>query len=296
MHRRVLDLPDLLSPGDVLVVNNSRVIPARLSLFKQSGGAAEVLLLEPADADPKVWDALVRPGRRLAPGTILAGSVGGEPLLEVGDRVGEGVRRVRFLGDPAQVMDRHGALALPPYIRTPLSEPSRYQTVYAERPGSVAAPTAGLHLTPEVLTRCRERGAEVHAIDLAVGLATFRPVAAGSAEDHVMHAETYSVPRATWDACEQARRVVAVGTTTVPALESAAASGALEGRTGLFIRGDYEFRLVDVLMTNFHQPRSTLLLLLESFAGPRWADLYQVALRDGYRFLSFGDAMLVARR
>jgi S-adenosylmethionine:tRNA ribosyltransferase-isomerase len=160
----------------------------------------------------------------------------------------------------------------------------------------VAAPTAGLHLTDAVLDRCRQAGAHVVAVDLAVGVATFRPVDAERAEDHVMHAEHYRIPAETWEACRSARRVVAVGTTTVRALETVAATGALEGPTDLYIHGGYPFAVVDVLLTNFHMPRSTLLLLLEAFCGPRWRDLYRTALAEGYRFLSFGDAMIVGRQ
>ena len=299
-HRRVADLPDLVGPGDVVVVNDSRVIPARLRLAKATGGAAEVMLLEPDPADPeqRSWTALVRPGRRLPPGTPLhpARETQGEPVVEVGERLDdEGVRRVRFLSDPETVLARCGEMALPPYIHRALTRPDRYQTVYAERPGSVAAPTAGLHLTQEVLDRITGRGAEIRRVDLQVGLATFRPVGAENVEDHVMHRERYSVPAATWEACRHARRVIAVGTTTVRALESAALTGRLEGSSDLFIRPGFPFSVVDVLMTNFHMPRSTLLLLLEAFAGARWRGLYGVALREGYRFLSFGDAMIVGR-
>ncbi len=287
-HLRVVDLPNLLGEGDVLVVNNSRVVPARLRLRKQTGGAAEVLLLEPRHGASATWEALVRPGRRLPPGTVLyAGDV---PVLEVGERLAEGARLVRGLVDD---LGAFGALALPPYIHLDLEDQGRYQTVYADRPGSVAAPTAGLHLTTRVLEECVSRGVAVAHLDLAVGLGTFRPIKAQHVEDHQVHAERYSVPGETWEACRDAKRVVAVGTTTVRALESAAATGALEGRTELYIRPGHHFSVVDVLMTNFHQPLSSLLVLLEAFAGPRWRHLYDVALRQGYRFLSFGDAMLV---
>jgi len=292
-HRRVRDLPELLEPGDVVVLNNSRVLPARLRLHKESGGAAEVLLLEP-DLASSTWNALVRPGRRLPPGTVLYAA--GRPALEVGERLDAGQRRVRILSErPEELLGALGTIPLPPYIRAPLADPERYQTVYARHPGSVAAPTAGLHLTDEVLAACRAREIVVKEVDLAVGLGTFRPVTSAQAEDHVMHAERYRVPADTMKACRDARRVVAVGTTTVRALESAAASGELEGRSHLFIHGQYPFQVVDVLMTNFHQPRSTLLLLLEAFCGPRWRVLYGEALAAGYRFLSFGDAMLVGR-
>jgi S-adenosylmethionine:tRNA ribosyltransferase-isomerase len=291
VHRRIRDLPDLLGPGDVVVVNDTRVVPARLLLAKASGGAAEVLLLEGFGED---WLALVRPGRRLPPGTAL-GPPGGEPLLEVGERVGGGRRRVRLLVPAGEVMARHGQVALPPYITRPLADAERYQTVYARRPGSVAAPTAGLHLTEEVLRRIEERGSKVCTVDLSVGMATFKPITAARAEDHEMHTEQYRVPDATWEACRSARRVVAVGTTTVRALETAALTEKLEGRSELFIRPGFSFSVVDVLLTNFHLPRSSLLLMLEAFMGRRWREVYVAALESGYRFLSFGDAMIAAR-
>lgn len=300
-HKHVRDLPDLLKPGDLLVVNDTRVLPARLHLRKETGGAAEVLLLEPTgdDGDDR-WEALVRPGRRLAPGTVLLAD-DDTPVVEVGEPVAataddtddgdDGRRLVRVLADP----DRYGTVPLPPYIAAPLADPERYQTVYAARPASVAAPTAGLHLTDDVLARCKEKGIDVARVELVVGLDTFRPIAVEWLEDHVMHSERYSVPPETMEACARAKRVVAVGTTVVRALESAAL-GKLEGRTDLFICGDYPFKVVDLLLTNFHLPRSTLLVLLEAFYGPGWRGLYEQALEGGYNFLSFGDAMLLARQ
>jgi S-adenosylmethionine:tRNA ribosyltransferase-isomerase len=188
---------------------------------------------------------------------------------------------------------------LPPYIHHDLADAERYQTVYATDRGiterSVAAPTAGLHFTPDLLAACEASGARIARVDLAIGLDTFRPVTAATAEAHRMHTERYRVPDATMEACATADRVVAIGTTAVRALESAAATGELSGRTDLYIHGDYPFRVVDVLVTNFHLPRSSLLLLVESFYGPQWRDLYATALDDGYRFLSFGDAMVVPR-
>lgn len=296
VHRTVHDLPDVLGAGDVVVVNTTRVLPARLQLVKASGGAAEVLLLQPDPGSAgAAWEALVRPGRRLPPGTVLAARTNGARVVEVGERLDGGRRRVRLLADATEVFAACGSVALPPYIREPLADPERYQTVYADQAGSVAAPTAGLHLTPEVLARCRGRGAEVCGLDLAVGLATFRPLGDGPVEDHVMHRERYRVPEETMDACRRAERVLAVGTTTVRALETAALTGALEGDSELFIRPGFQFAVVDILMTNFHLPRSSLLVLLEAFCGPRWRSLYREALVAGYRFLSFGDAMLVAR-
>jgi len=293
-HHRVRDLPGLLHPGDVVVVNDTRVLPARLHLRKASGGAAEVLLLEPEEKGARCWRALIRPARRLPPGTVLY-APDGQPLVEVGDSDdGGATRRVTLLGEPWP----YGEIPLPPYLHRALADPERYQTVYAARPASVAAPTAGLHLTDGVLRALAERGIEVARVELVVGLDTFRPVVVEAAEEHRMHSEAYRVPPTTWESCTRARaegrRVVAIGTTTVRALEAAARSG-LTGRTDLFIRGDYEFEMVDVLLTNFHLPRSTLLLLVEAFAGPGWREAYRTALADGYRFLSFGDAMLVTR-
>jgi S-adenosylmethionine:tRNA ribosyltransferase-isomerase len=289
VHRHVFDLPALLGAGDLLVVNESKVIPARLHLRKHTGGAVEVLLLEPRETSSRDWEALVRPGRRVPPGTRLLAD--GEEVAEVGAHLDGGRRVVSLLA--YDVAERVGEVPLPPYIRRPLVDPDRYQTVYATRPGSVAAPTAGLHLDADVLDRCVASGAAVARVDLSVGLDTFRPVD-GALDDHKMHSERFRVPEATLAACAQARRVIAVGTTTVRALESAA-RGAHEGRTDLFIRPGFDFKVVDVLLTNFHLPRSTLLVLLAAFCGPRWRDLYDVALADGYRFLSFGDCMLVSR-
>jgi S-adenosylmethionine:tRNA ribosyltransferase-isomerase len=299
-HRTVTDLPDLVRPGDVVVVNTTRVLPARLRLHKPTGGAVEVLLLERLPTGG--WEALVRPSRKVAPGTELA--AGDDLAVRFGGSgPGDGTRFVelRTTGalDELDVLARHGVVPLPPYITAPLSDPERYQTVFAERPGSVAAPTAGLHLTPTVLDGCRDAGARIEAVDLVVGMGTFRPISAAKVEDHHMHAERYRVPAATLAACEAARaaggRVVAVGTTTVRALESAALSGELEGRTELFIHRPWHWRAVDVLMTNFHLPRSSLLVLIDAFVGPRWRDLYAAALAAGYRFLSFGEAMLLER-
>jgi|SRR5579875_370761 len=292
-HLSVRDLPSLVAKGDVLVLNTSRVVPARLMLRKQTGGEAEVLLLETLD-DEGTWEAMVRPGRRLPPGTVLYR--GPLAVLQVAERLPGGTRAVRSLVPDLTAL---AELALPSYIHEPLKDPERYQTVYSDRPGSVAAPTAGLHLTERVMQECRERGARFVSVDLAVGPGTFKPIKAGRAEDHEMHAERYSVPPQTWEACQEARRaggrVWAVGTTAVRALESAAATGSFQGRTELYIRPGHHFLVVDVLMTNFHQPKSTLLVLLEAFAGRRWRDLYALALAKGYRFLSFGDAMVVGR-
>lgn len=293
----VADLPDLLRAGDLLVVNDTRVLPARLRLTKATGGDVEVLLLERRPSGD--WEALVRPSRRVAPGTVLH-LADGAPAVEVGEEV-DGRRIVRLLeGDAAAgteppLLTHHGEVPLPPYIAEPLADADRYQTVFARRPGSVAAPTAGLHLTDAVLARCRARGIGVASVELQVGLGTFRPITADRVEDHVMHAERYRIDDSVMEEVAGARRVVAVGTTVVRALESAAASGRTEGRTELFIHDGHPWRTVDVLLTNFHVPRSSLLVLVQSFVGPRWRDLYGTALERGYRFLSFGDAMLLQR-
>jgi S-adenosylmethionine:tRNA ribosyltransferase-isomerase len=203
-------------------------------------------------------------------------------------------------GPLLDVLERFGEMPLPPYITEVLAEQERYQTVFSERPASAAAPTAGLHPTPEVLARCADRGIGRADVELVVGLGTFRPIATDHIEDHVMHGEFFRVPQETLDACARTKanggRVVAVGTTAVRALESAAAFGVTDGRTELFIHGDYDFALVDRMMTNFHLPKSSLIVMIDAFIGPRWRDLYSDALRDGYRFLSFGDAMLLTRR
>jgi S-adenosylmethionine:tRNA ribosyltransferase-isomerase len=291
-HRHVRDLPDLLDPGDLLVVNDTRVRRARLQLRKESGGAVEVLLLEPHGDG---WEALVRPSKRVAPGTRLQAD-GLE--LQVDDDLGEGRRVVRVLsGD----LDQHGDIPLPPYIHQPLADAERYQTVYAERPASAAAPTAGLHLTSAVLDASAARGIGLARVELVVGLDTFRPIAVDRLEDHPMHSEAYAVPASTVEAIAATRdgggRVVAVGTTVVRALEAWAATGSTDGRTRLFIRPGFEFAVVDRLVTNFHLPRTTLLALVAAFAGPHWRDLYAAALADDrYRFLSFGDAMLLTRQ
>lgn len=327
-HLRVADLDSLLKPGDVVVVNDTRVFPARLRLRRATGGAVEVLLLpasaddEPPGSSPRPvqgggsagvhstgggsaadgWrEALVRPSRRLRVGEVVAS---GGLELEIGADLGRGRRLVRPVAPSAddQDLDRDldrlegaGEVALPPYIREPIADPERYQTVFARRPGSVAAPTAGLHLTEALLEKIRARGATVAALELAIGLDTFRPVTADRLDDHVMHREHYRVPAAAAEAVAAAQRVVAVGTTVVRALETWVATGEASGRSSLFIRRPFDWRAVDVLMTNFHLPRSTLLCLVDAFVGPRWRRLYETALVEGYRFLSFGDAMFLSR-
>ena len=297
-HRQVRDLPDVLQRGDLVVVNDTRVIPARLRLRRATGGASEVLLLEPRDADRRVWEALVRPARKLPPGTILFDAAG-DAVVEIGARTEAGdTFAVTVLGD-GDVLARLSALGempLPPYIHTALADPERYQTVFADEPASAAAPTAGLHLTGDVFAGLASRGIGWVTVELVVGLDTFAPITEEDPLTHRMHSERYQVPAETWAAVADARRVVAIGTTTVRALESASATGRLAGRTELFLHPGREPEVVDLLMTNFHLPRTTLLLMIEAFVGPRWRRLYALAAAAGYRFLSFGDAMLLDRR
>jgi S-adenosylmethionine:tRNA ribosyltransferase-isomerase len=273
-HRHFRDLGTELPEGALVVVNDTRVLPARLRVRRPTGGEAEVLLLEPRE--DSLWEALARPTKRLRPGMRLG-------QVELVDHLGEGRWLVRLQGPPA------GEAPLPPYIVEPLADPERYQTVYAAEDGSAAAPTAGLHFTHELLA-----GLDVERITLHVGLDTFRPVTADELEEHELHSERYRVDRRTWERIAAARRVVAVGTTTVRVLESLARGAPLEGRTSLFVTPGFEFRRVDALVTNFHLPRSTLLALVMAFAGiEETRRLYRAAIEERYRFYSFGDAMLI---
>lgn len=301
-HRRVAQLAELLEPGDLLVVNDTRVIPARLELQRDTGGSAEALLLEPLSDDRRRWEALVRPGGKLKVGELLTAADSDVEIVRMGERTAAGdTFEIELLtdDDPMHLLDVHGSMPLPPYIGTRLDDPDRYQTVYASEPGSAAAPTAGLHFTDEVFASLAERSIDVVTVELVVGLDTFQPISTENPLDHPMHTERYRVPTATWEACGEARRsgrrVVAVGTTAVRALESAAARNELSGRTNLFISRGFEWQVVDVLMTNFHLPKTTLLMMIDAFIGSRWRELYDVAMAGEYRFLSFGDAMLLTR-
>lgn len=288
-HRTVADLDQILRPGDLLVVNDTKVLAARLNLNKPTGGAVEVLLLEPTGEHGR-WQALVRPSKRVAPGTVL--ELDGRPMATVGEVLADGRRLVDI---SPEAIDVAGQVPLPPYIHEPLADPDRYQTVFARRLGSVAAPTAGLHLTDDLLARLSDRGVGIERVELRVGLGTFRPITAELIADHDMHAEHYSVTAEAWQRIQDAERVVAVGTTVVRTLESVARTGRLDGDTSLFITRGFDWQVVDVLLTNFHVPRSSLLVLVDAFIGPRWRSLYRVALDEGYRFLSFGDCMLLER-
>jgi S-adenosylmethionine:tRNA ribosyltransferase-isomerase len=303
-HRRFADFPELLEPGDLLVVNTSRVIPARLRGLRDNGREAEILLVHP-EPDGS-WLAMVHPGGKLKAGRKVR--FGEDATAEIVDVLRGGLRRVRFSGtlDVEGLMQSHGLVPLPPYIERPpdAADRDRYQTVYAEVDGSVAAPTAGLHFTADVLQRLERRGAVRAEVVLHVGPGTFKPVEAEDPERHEMHAEWYEIPEPTAAAVAAAkrdgRRVWAVGTTVARTLESAAEgepAGVAPGSgwTDLFIYPPYEFRVVDALLTNFHLPRSTLLMLVAAFAGrePTLA-AYREAVAEGYRLFSYGDAMAIS--
>lgn len=320
-HRTFRDIDDYLRPGDLLVANQSRVLPARLRGVKEgTGGQIEVLLLAVrADVGPDIWEALVKPGRRLRTGQRLTF---GDGLLEaeILESTASGGRIVRFSSAQTSVADalsRIGSVPLPPYIHAPLADAERYQTVYAREPGSAASPTAGLHFTPELLETLQERGVGVTFVTLHIGLDTFRPIAVGALAEHTMHSEEIELDEPTASHINATRagggRIIAVGTTSVRVLESVAkitherqAAGSGEqsnenevvmpfrGRTSLFITPGHTFRAVDVMLTNFHLPRSTLLVLVSAFAGRElMLHAYEQAVREHYRFYSFGDAMLI---
>lgn len=305
-HRVFGDVVDLVEPGDVVVVNESRVLPARLLGHKPTGAPSEILLTRPANAegDPYLWEALVRPGGKLKPGRTVIIAEG--LTVEILDSAPGGGRLVRLVTKDTveEALERHGHMPLPPYLARedePLDR-ERYQTVYAKDPGSVAAPTAGLHFTPDILGRLAAKGVKRAAVTLHVGIGTFRPVEVDDLEHHEMHEESYRVPSETADVVNATRdaggRVWAVGTTTLRTLESSVdstgrvVSGARS--TDLFVHPPYDFAVVDGLLTNFHLPRSSLLMLVAAFAGyERTMAAYEVAIRGDYRFYSYGDAMAV---
>ncbi len=296
-----LELPELLERGDLVVVNETRVRAARLlGRRRGTGGRVELLVLE--RRGDGAYDALARPARRLRPGVVIEVGWATATVVATHD---QGRIVVEFeTDDPETLFAMAGAVPLPPYFTGVLEDPERYQTIFAREPGSAAAPTAGLHFTSEVARGLGARGIDLTTIDLHVSLDTFRPLTTDHVEEHVMHSEWCSVPPPTVEriarARERAGRVVAVGTTVVRALESHGDGHggvvAGEGPTRLFLRPGMEIRVGDLLVTNFHLPGSTLLVLLETFMGPRWRDVYDVALSRGYRFGSFGDAMLAERR
>src|SRR6266704_148057 len=300
-HARFPDLVDLVAPEDVLVLNLSRVIPARLRGKREKGGAAELLLVR--ELPDGTWLALGHPGGKLKPGRRVA--FGPDSVVEIVEMLGGGLRRVRFVGalDAQATLAQYGAVPLPPYIRRPArpEDRERYQTVYAAHDGSVAAPTAGLHFTPELLERIKRRGTAVATLDLHIGPGTFKPVDADDLADHPMHAEAYRVSDDAAQLINARRkaggRVWAVGTTVVRTLETVAAPGGTirpgAGDTSLFVYPPYTFRAVDRLLTNFHLPRSTLLMLVCAFGGYEHVmGAYREAVKERYRFYSYGDAMV----
>lgn len=300
-RRTFSELPELLSPGDCLVLNDSRVIPARLLGRLETGGACELMLLR--DVGDGVWETLARPGRKLRTGARAVFG-GGELRASVTDVTKGGNRLVRFECDGAfaDVLYRLGNTPLPPYITEKLDDAERYQTVYSRAPGSAAAPTAGLHFTPELLRAVSERGITAAYVTLHVGPGTFRPVKAENIEDHEMHGEHYELTDSAAAAVNLAKtsggRVVAVGTTSCRVLESAADENGLvaagSGETDIFIYPGYKFRCIDGLVTNFHLPESTLIMLVSALAGrERVLAAYAGAVRERYRFFSFGDAMMI---
>ncbi len=305
-HGTFSDIGEWLRRGDLLVVNDSRVMAARLRGRRESGGAVEILVLRPLEGHDGSWEGLVRPSRRLRTGEAVRV---GDAVVEVGEGAGDGTRALRFDRDVREVMAAHGETPLPPYIRDHSAPAGRYQTVYADPLGSAAAPTAGLHFTPELLAALEAGGVARASVTLHVGLDTFRPLDGEYTDEHRIHREWYQVPEGTRAAIERTRaeggRIVAVGTTAVRVLETAAESDAAAGWSELYITPPHRFAGVDALITNFHLPRSSLLLLVTAFvqagmgdAGPLDARdtllaAYAEALRRGYRFFSFGDAMLI---
>ena len=301
-HMHFYDLPSLLRPGDCLVLNDSRVLPARLIGKRAGGGSCEVLLL--IDRGERVWECLVRPGKKLRPGAKVTFGNGALSAEIVGEAEG-GNRLVRFdnQGIFLETLERLGKMPLPPYIKAELEDSERYQTVYSKVTGSAAAPTAGLHFTPELLERIRDMGVKVCYVTLHVGLGTFRPVKAENLDEHEMHSEYCVIPQETADAVNETKRaggrVVCVGTTSCRTLESwGAQDGSLKasaGWTSIFIYPGYRFKVLDALITNFHLPESTLIMLVSALAGREHVlAAYEEAVRERYRFFSFGDAMFIA--
>jgi S-adenosylmethionine:tRNA ribosyltransferase-isomerase len=286
-HHVFRGLPRFLRPGDALVLNETKVLPARLLGRRPGGGEVELLFLRDLGGR---WEVLARPSKRLRPGMTL--SVGGDEL-DLVENLGEG--RWRVAGENLRgTMERSGRMPLPPYIRATAEAEEAYQTIYARNPGSAAAPTAGFHFTDGVLERAERAGARIARVTLHVGTGTFAPVRADKLEEHRMHAEHYAVPQRAARIIKGAERVVAAGTTVARTLESWAESGKPDGESSLFIYPGYRWRLVDALLTNFHLPRSTLLAMVMSFGGKDlMREAYRVAVEERYRFYSFGDAMLI---
>ena len=301
-HHHFYDLPDFLRPGDCLVMNDSRVLPARLIGHRPTGGACEVLLL--TDRGERRWECLVRPGRRLRPGAqVIFGD--GQLTASILEELDDGKRLVHFhyQGIFLEILEQLGRMPLPPYIKAELQDNERYQTVYSKVVGSAAAPTAGLHFTPELLEQIRNMGVRECWVTLHVGLGTFRPVKAEDIQDHEMHSEFCQISQETADVINETRRsggrVICVGTTSCRTIESfAAQDGTMSARSGwtnIFIYPGYRFKVMDALITNFHLPQSTLIMLVSALAGREHVlAAYEEAVRERYRFFSFGDAMFIS--
>lgn len=298
----VLHLPDFLNSGDLVVVNNTKVLPARIPIVRKTGGLGEVFLLHRIDSG--IWSALVKPSSKIQPGEFVNVNISDsseEWEIEIGEDAGEGHRIVKFVGvEESLVIEMAGKVPLPPYlgdIEIPLE---RYQTMFARDDKSVAAPTAGLHFTPELIENLKAKNIQIVEVTLHVGVGTFRPIMSENIEDHKMHEERYDIKddvwRTIWDVKTNGGKIVAVGTTSLRTIESCALLGKLSGSTDLYCYGNFDFKVADFLFTNFHQPESSLLVLLDAFMGSRWRDLYSYALENEYRFLSFGDAMMVGRK
>jgi len=290
-HHTFRDLPRFLSPGDALVLNETKVLPARVKANKPTGGEVELLFLRALGLDHGgAWEVLARPSKRLRPGLWLTA---GEDRLKLVESLGDGHWSVSATDVPG-LLERRGRMPLPPYISPTPETESRYQTVYARNEGSAAAPTAGFHFTGQVLEDAERAGSEIARITLHVGVGTFMPVRTERLEDHRMHAEYYSVPLEAAQTVQHARRVVAAGTTAARALETWSANGKAEGESKLFVYPGYRWLAVDTLLTNFHLPRSTLLAMVMSFGGEELVrEAYRTAVRERYRFYSLGDAMLL---
>ena len=304
-HRIFRDIVEYIRPEDVLVLNNSRVIPARIFGKRPGGGAVEILMLRSLGID--TWEVLTRPGRKMKPGTSV--EIGGGLMIgEVTDIVADGNRIMRFSFDSGrfrsiyEVLHEVGTMPLPPYITEKLEDQERYQTVYSKTEGSAAAPTAGLHFTKELLDSIRKKGTEIAEVTLNVGLGTFRPVKSATVQGHVMHSEYYEISGETADSIMRRRssggRIISVGTTSCRVLESASGDDGIvrphSGDTDIFIYPGYRFKATDALITNFHLPESTLLMLVSAFAGRETIlAAYECAIREKYRFFSFGDAMMI---
>lgn len=299
-HKHFRDVYDLLNKGDLLVINTTKVYPARIFAHTEHGGKVEVLLLKRRDLTE--WEVLVKPGKKCREGVVL--KINDELSVEIISRTEEGGRIVRFIFDGVfeDILSRVGEMPLPPYIREKLKDQSRYQTVYCKKEGSAAAPTAGLHFTKELIERLKEKGVEFAEVNLNVGLGTFRPVKVDDLADHKMHTEYFEINQENAqkinNAKKEGRRVIAVGTTSVRTLESAANEdgtvNAVSGDTSIFIYPPYKFKVVDSLITNFHLPESTLVMLVSALSTrEKTLELYKIAVEEKYRFFSFGDSMMI---